>query len=67
MNSTEIGLMPGNKGIDCLRDGKHYDNDGNLIECCCDECDYLMCCISDVDECNNCNVPFCPRVLAERE
>lgn len=37
-------LIPGNYGKDCPANGFHADEDGELIECCCDECDYLMCC-----------------------
>ncbi len=50
---TGIVLTPGNGGEKCLGNGKHYDN-GEMIECCCDECDYLMCCVYPCD-CNNCN------------
>ena len=41
---TGIKLTPGNKGEDCMGNGKHYDNSNDLIECCCDECDYFLCC-----------------------
>ena len=40
----EIVFRPGNQGKDCPGNGKHIDANGNLIECCCDECDFLMCC-----------------------
>ena len=46
---TGIELTPGNGGENCKGDGKHKDENGNLIECCCDECDYLICCIGDCD------------------
>lgn len=36
---------PNNFGRDCAFDGKHFDEDGNLIECCCDECDFAIGCI----------------------
>lgn len=36
---TGIILTPGNGGNDCLGNGEHTDENGNLIECCCDECD----------------------------
>ena len=42
---TGIELTPGNGGKDCLGNGEHVDEKGNLIECCCDECDYLICCL----------------------
>ena len=37
-------LTPGEEGKNCLGNGKHYD-DGKLIECCCDECDYYCYCL----------------------
>ena len=44
---TGVELTPGNNGDDCLGNGSHYDAEGNLIECCCDECDYYMDCFKD--------------------
>ena len=41
---TGIELTPGNNGEDCKGNGKHLDENGNLIECCCDECNYMLCC-----------------------
>ena len=29
----------------CKGNGKTLDENGELIECCCDECDYLMGCL----------------------
>ena len=41
---TGIKLTPGNHGEICEGNGKHKDEQGELIECCCDECDcYLEC------------------------
>lgn len=40
----DIELCPGNNGTNCLYNGEHYDENGNIIECQCDECDYLLCC-----------------------
>ena len=57
---TGIVLNPGNGGKDCLGNGNHYDNNGELIECCCDECDYLMCCTYESD-CENCKNEKCSR------
>ncbi len=37
-------LTPGNEGKDCFGNGEHIDEFGNLIECCCDECDYYLDC-----------------------
>ena len=44
---TGIKLTPGNEGKDCDGNGEHYDENGNLIECLCDECDYLRLCLSE--------------------
>lgn len=55
-------LIPGNGGVDCPGNGEHYDENGELIEICCDECDYYMCCFSEhnMEECKNCNQVECP-------
>lgn len=59
---TGIELLPGNNGNDCLGNGEHYDKNGKLIECCCDECNYLMCCVEwDENNCKDCTVFDCPR------
>ena len=51
-------LTPGNLGADCLGNGTHKD-----IDCCCDECDYMMCCIESHNpkECLSCMDKKCPR------
>lgn len=41
---TGIELTPSKNGEDCLGDGKHFDKNGNEIECCCDECNYYFKC-----------------------
>ena len=41
---TGIKLRPGWGGRFCSGNGEHFDRDGELIECCCDECDYYMRC-----------------------
>ena len=41
---TGVQLTPGNNGEDCKGNGKHLDEKGILIECCCDECDYFLLC-----------------------
>lgn len=43
---TGVELIPGNMS-DCLGNGEHLDKDGNLIECCCDECNYLILCLEN--------------------
>ena len=42
---TGVQLTPGNLGKDGLGNGKHKD-----IDCCCDECDYLLCRINEDDQ-----------------
>ena len=36
-------ITPGNGGKECMGNGTYTDDDGNKIECICDECDFLMC------------------------
>ena len=54
---TGTMLTPGNDGKDCLGNGEHPN-----IECCCDECDYLQCCLESHDsmECYSCRDKKCP-------
>ena len=42
---TGTKLVPGNGGKDCPGNGEHYDETGQCIECCCDECDYFLDCM----------------------
>ncbi len=60
---TGIILTPGNHGKDCLGNGKHYDENGNPLDLCCDECDYLMCCFNDdwEEKCKHCQRSECER------
>ena len=60
---TGVVLTPGNHGVDCLGNGAHFDADGAAVECCCDECDYWMCCY-EYCRCDGCADAYCPR--AER-
>ena len=55
--STGIELIPGNHGKDCPGNGEN----GN--ECCCDECDFLCCCIEYFkrQDCDRCVQWRCPR------
>ena len=55
---TAIELTPGNFGRDCLGNGEHKG-----IECCCDECNYFLCCFEGMDEytCAACGDKDCPR------
>lgn len=54
---TGVMLLPGNGGRDCPGNGNHSG-----IECCCDECDYMMCCLekSDSQMCFSCKDRDCP-------
>ena len=60
---TGIELTPGNCGKDCKGNGEHYDENGELLECCCDECDYMMCCLFGdfSDEFEVCDDVYCSR------
>ena len=55
---TGVVLTPGNWGNDCLGNGEHPG-----IECCCDECDYMICCLTErmINACASCDDPDCPR------
>ena len=53
---TGIPLYPGNLGKNCLGNGEHTD-----IPICCDECDYILCCIQNNTDCSDCNDYECPR------
>ena len=57
LDISGVMLIPGNLGTDCLGNGTHPG-----IECCCDECDYLMCCLEDHNptECKTCTDMDCP-------
>jgi len=53
-------LTPGNLGKDCMGNGQHPE-----IECCCEECDYMLCCLesrksSDCIRCTDQNCPNSP-------
>lgn len=60
---TGVPINPGNHGNDCPGNGQHSDAFGVPIECCCDECDYFLCCYgpgTDQD-CLLCKDAHCPR------
>lgn len=65
---TGVELTPGNNGDDCLGNGEFYDQNGEIIECCCDECDYMMCCMIMIgfENCKDCEDEFCPNVGKEK-
>lgn len=54
---TGVQLIPGNGGKDCPGNGMHEG-----IECCCEECDYFLCCMDEENppECFTCKDPLCP-------
>ncbi len=57
---TGVLLTPEDNGENCMGNGEHYDQNGNLIEICCDECDYMLCCIENA--CLSCkNKKDCPK------
>lgn len=43
--NNDLPLTPGFHGEDCLGNGLYEG-----VECCCDECDYYLCCFSDWKE-----------------
>lgn len=57
-----VTLSPGNLGNDCIYNGLHKDIFGRTIECCCDECNFLLCCIpeNNKNKCENCTQKYCP-------
>ena len=54
---TGTVLTPGNGGRECLGNGTFEG-----YECCCDECDYFMCCFENQDSvlCRTCRDADCP-------
>lgn len=63
VDRTGTRLTPGNGGRGCHGNGAHLDWRGRQIECCCDECDYLLCCLGThrADACMLCMDKACPR------
>ncbi len=66
---TGVELTPGNEGEFCKGNGEHFDENGDLIECCCDECDYVICCLvmKDYDDCDKCYDKLCPYSIINKE
>jgi len=60
---TGIELTPGNGGRDCLGNGERFYENGERVECCCDECDYMICCyvMKAFSDCKTCKDINCPR------
>ena len=57
IDTTGVELIPGNRGLDCPGNGFIP-----TIECCCDECDYMLCCLEShkPQECKDCKDLYCP-------
>lgn len=55
---TGTVLIPGNGGKDCPGNGERSG-----IECCCEECDYFLCCQDSHDpkQCLVCKDQNCPQ------
>ncbi len=68
LSDLHIRLMPGNGGNDCPGNGKHIGQNGLVLECCCDECNYYLCCYgqSTLKNCGQCKMPGCPRRDSEQ-
>ncbi|MBQ7836365.1 MAG: hypothetical protein IJ389_03835 [Clostridia bacterium] len=58
---AKLSISPGNKGEDCIGNGNYIDEKGNMIEYCCDECEFLLCCVVDNPHCEICKNMNCPR------
>lgn len=53
VDPTGTILTPGKPDL-CAGNGKQKDADGQMIECCCDECDWALACFkSYVLKCND--------------
>ena len=55
-------LIPGDMGKNCPGNGLHKDEQGEWKECCCDECDYMICCtdLYRPQMCKDCGNLKCP-------
>ena len=47
---TEAQLCPGDHGKDCPGNGAGLDPQGSPIECCCDECDFMLLCFPEYED-----------------
>ena len=58
IDTTGIILIPGNGGKDCPGSWEFAG-----LNCCCDECDYMMCCLEthNREKCYACKDRDCPR------
>ena len=44
LDITGIELTPESGGKNCLGNGSHFIKGDEPFECCCNECDYYICC-----------------------
>ncbi len=60
---TGTVLIPGNMGRDCPGNGSDPE-----VECCCDECDYMLCCLEGwrPGDCLTCTDLECPQNNCKR-
>ena len=68
IDPTGVELSPGERDK-CLGNGEHVDDEGLVIECCCDECDYFLLCYpewEDVDEALSCINDYTPASLDKK-
>lgn len=56
-------LTPGCGGMGCKGNGDYINIFGTPVECCCNGCNYMMCCLDEHDEyeCRECPKKHCPR------
>ncbi len=66
---TGTVLTPSKNGKDCLGNGQHYDSQDRKIACCCDECDYMLCCWNTPapKQCATCTDTNCPQNTGEAQ
>ena len=61
--------IPGDGGKLCRYNGRHYSVFGNKIECECDGCEYILCCVEMVgrEKCGRCRDVVCPCSVGYRK
>lgn len=48
LDVTGVYLVPSHDGKECPENGTYKDSEGCVIECCCEECSFFLCCFDDV-------------------
>ncbi len=68
LDVTGMRLVPGNGGRDCPGNGESVDEQGRPVGCCCEECDYAVCCFENAQDylCTDCRLSECPRAPVQR-